>query len=75
MTIRIEPSSLPEAQMLKLDISKARALLGWAPALDFAQTVGLTMEWYRASDEEPAVIASVTDRQIDDYVQSVAAAP
>ena len=36
-----------EAQMLLLDISKARFRLGWKPRMDFKQTVALTVDWYK----------------------------
>lgn len=37
-----------EAGLLKLNCDKALHLLQWAPALDFAETCRLTVEWYRA---------------------------
>jgi CDP-glucose 4,6-dehydratase len=36
-----------EAQMLKLDISKARAQLGWQPVLRINDALDLTVEWAR----------------------------
>ena len=38
----------PEAHYLRLDCSKARALLGWTPQIDFETGLRLTVEWYRA---------------------------
>jgi len=44
-----------EQIFLKLDSSKARALLGWQPRLRIEQTIDWTIEWYRAFyDGEPA---------------------
>ena len=37
-----------EAHVLKLDSSKARVELGWAPALDLAAALSWTVEWYKA---------------------------
>ena len=36
-----------EAQLLMLDISKARFHLGWKPRLNMEQTIGMTVEWYK----------------------------
>ena len=36
-----------EASLLNLDISKARALLGWGPRWDFNDTVQNTVTWYK----------------------------
>jgi CDP-glucose 4,6-dehydratase len=36
-----------EARLLKLNCDKALAHLNWKPTLDFSQTVGLTVDWYR----------------------------
>ncbi|SLN75983.1 CDP-glucose 4,6-dehydratase [Ruegeria meonggei] len=35
-----------EANMLRLDVSQARAALGWRPVLSFEDTVRLTADWY-----------------------------
>ncbi len=42
-----------EAHALRLDCSKARSRLGWRPRLDFATTLQMTAEWYRATIEDP----------------------
>jgi CDP-glucose 4,6-dehydratase len=38
----------PEAQFLKLDCSKARALLGWSPKMKLATTLEWIVDWYRS---------------------------
>jgi CDP-glucose 4,6-dehydratase len=43
-----EPGAPHEARLLTLDNSKARARLGWRPALGFAEAVAMTAEWYGA---------------------------
>lgn len=41
------PADTPhEANMLRLDVSQARATLGWRPVLSFEDTVRLTADWY-----------------------------
>ena len=40
-----------EAHHLKLDSSKARSLLGWAPVWNLAAALDRTLEWQRAFDE------------------------
>jgi CDP-glucose 4,6-dehydratase len=40
-----------EANLLKLDISKARAGLGWHPALPIGEALALTAAWYRQAQE------------------------
>jgi CDP-glucose 4,6-dehydratase len=37
-----------ETRYLRLDSSRARELLGWAPSLGLEAALGLTVEWYRA---------------------------
>ena len=36
-----------EANLLKLDISKARQLLGWKPKLDIDSTIEMVADWYK----------------------------
>lgn len=38
---------LHEATLLALDISKARATLGWKPTLNLDETIRTTVDWYR----------------------------
>ena len=42
------PHALHEANLLMLDISKAKFLLGWEPRLDISQCVALTTDWYKS---------------------------
>lgn len=39
-------ADLHEAKLLRLDVSKARAELGWRPRMSFEQTISLTADWY-----------------------------
>ena len=57
---------LHEAGYLKLDCAKARARLGWRPALDLTQALNLTAAWYRSADAiNPG---ELTRRQIHSYL-------
>ena len=61
-----------EAQMLKLDWSKAHAALGWQPALPLPDALDYTLAWYRqeASGANPRELSM---QQITSYMQRVAA--
>jgi CDP-glucose 4,6-dehydratase len=48
---RSEKSSRHEAEILSLDISKARKRLGWKPVLSFEDSIKMTAEWYMAQSE------------------------
>ncbi len=37
-----------EAELLSLDITKAKYYLGWTPTLDIAETVQMTVDWYKS---------------------------
>jgi CDP-glucose 4,6-dehydratase len=63
----VEPATLPEAQTLRLDISKAHALLGWRPLFGVEETVQLTVDWYRQRAEAPEQAADRTRAQIAAY--------
>jgi CDP-glucose 4,6-dehydratase len=56
-----------EARLLRLDNSKARARLGWAPALSLDETVDWTVAWYRAVHENTASARTMLHTQLDDY--------
>ena len=42
-----DPNALHEANLLMLDISKAKTRLCWEPRLDATQTAILTSDWYK----------------------------
>ncbi len=66
IAIRRDDNAPHEAGLLKLDISKAIAELGWKPRLNAETAVGWTVEWYRqfslSQGEE-----ILTQHQIDEY--------
>ena len=41
------PNTQHEAQLLILDISKAKQLLEWSPKMDIDQTIKMTVDWYK----------------------------
>jgi len=60
-----------EHMLLKLDASKARARLGWAPQLSIDDTVRWTVDWYRRfEDGEDA--RALAEEQIRSYVVAAA---
>ena len=63
--------SFPETRFLHLDSTKARALLGWAPPLSFADTVELTANWYRDFAIDPEKAGQITARQIEQYRETL----
>lgn len=64
--IDVQPSALKESNFLRLDISKMRQLLGWAPMLDFKTTMAWTADWYR-NHRNGQDAAGLVARQISEY--------
>ncbi|HTX76838.1 MAG TPA: CDP-glucose 4,6-dehydratase [Terracidiphilus sp.] len=60
-----------EAYFLKLDTSRARALLGWQPVLPLSEALEWIVEWYRAC-QAGADLASFTLAQIERYEERLA---
>lgn len=59
-----QPQSAPhEAHYLKLNCSKAQARLGWQPHFDLAQSLRLTVDWYRAYAQK-AEVTTLMNTQI-----------
>lgn len=56
-----------EANLLKLDINKAIALLGWSPTLNFRETLDLTFTWYKNYYEKSENIVEFTNKQINHF--------
>lgn len=53
-----------EANLLKLDISKAKNILNWHPVLNFEESIKFTFEWYKKYYEKPKNIVQFTNNQI-----------
>ncbi len=67
-----DPNAPHEAHHLTLDNSKARAGLGWTPVLDFAETVGLTADWYAAHAQGQSA-TDLCSQQIDAFSSKIGA--
>ncbi len=64
---RSDPHASHEARLLMLSTAKAKRILHWRPAWDFATAIARTVEWYRGAAENPAAAESLTLRQISEY--------
>ncbi len=60
------PHALHEAQLLMLDISKAKFRLGWEPRMNIDRTVAMTVDWYKRYVEES--VYSLCKSQIEKYL-------
>ncbi len=70
-----DPGAHPrEAQLLRLDATRARLLLGWTPALGFEEALDWTVEWHRARARGGDPRALSAD-QISRYEEKAAWAP
>lgn len=58
-----------EANMLQLDISKAKFHLKWKPKFDDNQTFEQTIQWYKAYYSNPNTVATVTEDQINHFMK------
>ena len=63
-----------EAGLLKLDVSKAAAQLGWRGLWDVERTVVETVAWYKTHHQRSADLKELTRRQIDAYTADARAA-
>jgi len=62
---RSNGTHMHEANLLTLDISKAKNFLHWRPALDLKETVRLTVEWYKHYATEN--VQDLCRKQIQEY--------
>lgn len=60
-----DPRQVHEANLLKLDISKAKENLNWQPKLNASAAIEWTIQWYTKT----ADVADFTFKQINDYMQ------
>ncbi|MFR9650668.1 MAG: CDP-glucose 4,6-dehydratase [Rikenellaceae bacterium] len=61
-------NTLHEANLLSLDITKARVKLGWKPRLSIDELVDLTVDWYKRYNDED--VYSVCIDQISKFLKS-----
>lgn len=57
-----------EANILKLDCSKAKTKLGWTPVWGIKESVKATCDWYRNFYDEKQLI---TEKQITDFCEKI----
>ncbi|WP_353622828.1 hypothetical protein [Aliirhizobium terrae] len=65
--VEFGPAELHEATYLRVDSSKAQALLGWRPHLSFDDTIAWTMNWYADYCNNRSAASSLINRQVDAY--------
>ena len=58
-----------EANFLKLDCSRIKALLGWRPAWDVKTAVEKTVEWTKAWRDDPHSVPEIMERQIEEFLR------
>ncbi len=61
-----DPNALHEAQLLTLNIEKAKSLLGWRPRLDLDEAIHFTVDWYKRYQKED--VYEICKEQIEKYV-------
>lgn len=65
----VSPENDPphEASLLRLDISKARQLLGYRPLIDSQDAVEMTVRWYSDHLSKPDMARQICEAQIAEY--------
>lgn len=63
-----DPNALHEANLLMLDITKAKTCLGWKPRLDATQTAILTSDWYKRYKKED--VFSICVEEIERFLKT-----
>ncbi|MCG2615402.1 CDP-glucose 4,6-dehydratase [Terrimonas sp. NA20] len=66
MEVSSNGAAMHEANLLKLDISKAAEQLSWKPQLSAPQAIEWSMDWYKTPVEQQA---EFTFTQIDNYLR------
>lgn len=56
-----------EANLLKLDINKARTLLDWRPQINLEESLLLTFKWYEAFYSQSIDMSDLTNQQITSF--------
>jgi CDP-glucose 4,6-dehydratase len=69
VSIQSEANAVHEADLLRLDSSKARTLLQWQPLLSTYDAIDFTVDWYSAHLKNKLSAVTLTDQQIDIYLQ------
>ena len=72
--VESETQPVHEAKLLRLDSARAREILNWSPAINLADSLRLTADWYRVALTHPERTARLTLEQIMAYEKLAAAA-
>jgi len=59
-----------EAQLLRLDIARARTYLHWRPVWGADEAIARSVAWYRARQEAYPSLADFTLAQLESYIQA-----
>ena len=71
-SVKIEESNaLHEANLLMLNIDKAKRVLGWTPSYNIEQALETTVEWYRHFYQKNIDMYEYTLEQINNYEESI----
>ena len=62
-----DKEKLHEANLLSLNITKAKTKLGWKPVLNLSETVKYTVDWYKRYQSEN--VMDLCNKQIEDYTK------
>ena len=65
-----EKKKLHEAQLLRLDCSKARNELGWRPVLNFDESIDLTLSWYERWMNNSSAL-ELMQEQVELYLEKI----
>lgn len=66
------PANLHEATLLRLDSSKAQALLGWQPVFGADQAIARTIEWYKDLLQNRGSALELMERDFKAYTNALA---
>ena len=66
-----ENNEFHEAQLLKLDCSKANQLIAWHTALTIEQALQWTVDWYKFFNEKDYSLQKLTEKQISKYMDII----
>jgi CDP-glucose 4,6-dehydratase len=70
LIIQEEAGGPHEAQVLKLDCSKARVRLGWRPMLTLDESLKMCIKWYKGYFENPELAPQMTADFIHRYTRA-----
>ncbi|BEK49242.1 TPA: CDP-glucose 4,6-dehydratase [Campylobacter coli] len=66
--VQVDLNTPHEANLLMLDISKARKMLNWTPILNSSLSVEWTIKWYREFYENKITL---TSKQLENYMEKL----